>query len=124
MKKLLFITFAIILVCAGFALAQGDPELTKNKNLQIDGLSVTSITKYANGAGTTKITIPLAKSVSKFCLQPTAATGVRIGTAAGFSGDQKAIAANAEWCRSVRTGVTQLQYSSTTVGTAVIEKMY
>jgi hypothetical protein len=47
-----------------------------------------------------------------------------VGTVAGFAGDQKAIAANAEWCRSVRNGITQIQYSSAVTGTAVLETMY
>jgi hypothetical protein len=110
------------------AFAQGKVETDTVDGKPIDGFAPKSITKYSNAAGSTKITIPLASTgastVTKYCIQPTAASGIRYGTAAGFSGDQKAVAANAELCRTVRKGITQLQYSSTTSGTAVVERQY
>lgn len=126
MKKLsvLLLTLALLALSA-MAFAQGKGNrYSDGTGEPMDGMSTRAITKYTNAAGSTKITIPLATSITKVCLQPTAATGVRVGTASGFSGDQKAIAANAEWCRGVRNGITQLQYSSTTSGTAVLETQY
>lgn len=120
MKKLI-ITVLAVLAMAVTVFAQGKAPRFSDGGEPIDGMATRSITKYSQAAGSTKITVPLASSVSKFCVQPTAASGLRVGTASGFSGDQKAIAANAELCRGVAKGVTQLQYSSTTSGTAVFE---
>ena len=120
MKKLVFLTLALLAI-AVCAFAQGKAERYSDSPAEnIDGFAPASITKYSNAAGSTKILIPLATSVSKVCIQPTAATGVRLGT----TGDQKAIAANTEWCRIVKRGITQLQYSSTTSGTVVVERQF
>lgn len=126
--KNLFSVILIILATCVVAFAQGRVETDFIDGKPIDGFAPMSITKYSNAAGSTKITIPLASTgitaVTKYCIQPTAASGIRYGTAAGFSGDQKAVAANAELCRTVRRGITQLQYSSGTTGTAVVERQY
>jgi hypothetical protein len=127
MKKFFLAVLTVLAMCA-VAFAQGQVERDFSNGSPIDGFAVRSITKYTNAAGSTKITIPLASTgastVTKWCFQPTAASGLRLGTAAGFSGDQKPVAANAEICRTVRKGITQLQYSSTTSGTAVLERQY
>lgn len=127
MKKV-FLVITILLATAVIAFAQGAVERDSAEGDLIDGFAPKSITKYTNAAGSTKITIPLASTgasaVSKYCIQPTAASGIRLGTASGFAGDQKAVAANTELCRTVRKGTTQIQYSSATTGTAIVERQY
>lgn len=115
-------TFLVLFILAipVLVFAQGTHEYDKNGNAPVDGFTPREIKKYSNSAGNTKILIPLATNVRKYCIQPTAASGIRYGT----TGDQKAVAANAELCRSVRKGITQLQYSSTTSGTVIVELDY
>jgi hypothetical protein len=126
--KHFFLACLLILTACTIVFAQGQVERDAVNGNVIDGFAPKSITKYSNAVGATKITIPFASTgasaVSKYCITPTAASGIRLGTAAGFAGDQKAIAANVELCRTVRRGITQIQYSSTTTGTAIVERQY
>lgn len=122
MKKLIFAVLALVAV-AGIAFAQGNGNFYRSGE-PVDTFSPKEIKKYTQAAGSTKITVPFAATVSKYCIQPTAASGIRLGTAAGFSGEQKPVAANAELCRGVRNGITQVQYSSAVTGTAVVELQY
>ena len=124
MKKMVLVVL-LILATAVAVFAQGKAVRYSDGNGEpLDVISPKEIKKYSQAAGSTKVTIPLASTVSRYCIQPTAASGIRLGTSSGFSGDQKAVAANTELCRGVRNGITQLQYSSATTGTAIVELQY
>lgn len=118
--KTIIVSLLFCLVVASTAFCQGDNEWDANGTSTVEGFAPASFTKYSQAAGSTKILIPLTTAMVKWCITPTAASGLRLG----ITGAQKALAANVEACRTVRKGITQLQYSAATTGTAIFEAQY
>lgn len=119
MKKLIFVVLLIVVSCV-FAFAQGSPELTANENAVVDGFAPRSITAYTHTKAA--VTIPIAADVSKYCINSTGVGTVQFNG----TGATKALAANADYCRTVRKGITSIVFTgaSSAAKTITVEKQY
>jgi hypothetical protein len=120
MKISSLLVLILILAVAAIALAQGEPELTSNKNAFVDGFAPKTITKYYHTKAA--VSIPLAGNVSKYCIYPSAAGTVQYNG----TGDARPIAATTDFCRTVRKGVTSITFTgaSSAKKTIYVEKQF
>ncbi|OHD24867.1 MAG: hypothetical protein A2Y38_16160 [Spirochaetes bacterium GWB1_59_5] len=122
--KRLFLVILVILATCVIAFAQGRVETDFVDGKPIDGFAPRSITAYSHTKA--PITIPLQatglSAVTKYCLASTVAGTVQYNGA----GDTKAIAANTDFCRTVRRGVTSIVFTgaSSAAKTITVERQY
>lgn len=103
MKKLFALTFVLAcLLTAVVAFAQGEQVWDKNGKAPIGaGMATATITNYNHSKA--NVTVPLAASVSRFCVFSTKALLYYINAATGA---YRSIPASTEFCRNVPKGQT------------------